>query len=137
MTSYERSGWRDEDLSRRHREWGIDCPAVDIDLVLVEFDHGKPSALVEYKHWRAAKIESDHPSYRAIRALADRAQIPFIAARYWPETWTFDAESLNDTAQRLLPHRTRFSEQEWVRLLYRLRGREMPDGLMAQLRSAA
>jgi hypothetical protein len=124
-------------LSRRHREWGIDCPAVDVDLLLVEFDHGRPSALIEYKHWRAALLERDHPSYKAIRALADGSRIPFIAARYWPEHWTFEGQSMNSAGERLLPRRQRFDEIGWVRFLYRLRGREMPVELTAQLRSAA
>ena len=31
----ERTGWRDEKLSQRHRMWGWDCPAVDIDFLLL------------------------------------------------------------------------------------------------------
>jgi len=34
MTAHERTGFRDEALSRRHREWGINCPAVDVDWLL-------------------------------------------------------------------------------------------------------
>lgn len=42
MSLMERTGWRDERLSRRHREWGFDCPMVDCDFIAVEFDHKEP-----------------------------------------------------------------------------------------------
>ena len=45
----ERNGWRDEAISLRHRLWGWDCPCVDIDFLLIEFDKSLPVALVEYK----------------------------------------------------------------------------------------
>jgi hypothetical protein len=48
----ERSGWRDLELSQRHRAWGFDVPAVDIDYFLA-YDNGKAVALIEYKHERA------------------------------------------------------------------------------------
>jgi hypothetical protein len=65
MSAEERTGWRDEELSLRHRlYWGRDCPAVDVDFMLsdapemfddnfrlVEYYHSKPKALIEYKHW--------------------------------------------------------------------------------------
>jgi hypothetical protein len=42
----ERSGWRDLELSGRHRRWGWDCPAVDLDFLFLEYDKGKAVALV-------------------------------------------------------------------------------------------
>ena len=54
MSSKERTGWRDQALSERHRAWGWDCPALDMDFVMIEYDNGKATALVEYKHEQAA-----------------------------------------------------------------------------------
>ena len=43
VSAGEWSGWRDQELSRRHQRWGFACPAVDLDFVLVEFGLAAPS----------------------------------------------------------------------------------------------
>lgn len=53
MSGPERTGWRDENLSRRHREWGFHCPAVDLGFLLIEYDTGEAHS-------------SSHPGERAI-----------------------------------------------------------------------
>lgn len=95
----ERSGWRDQAISERHRMWGVHCTAVDLDLVLVEYHLARPVALVEYKHYRA-KFEPGHANYRALRDLADRAGLPFVVAFYWPDTWSIRVHPMNDPALR-------------------------------------
>ncbi len=122
MTGGERSGWRDADLSRRHRRWGFACPAVDLDFVLVEFGLGLPVAMVEYKHFRARSVDLEHPTYRALRALADREPaIPFLIARYWPGSWAYAVTSANNTAEALYGPERAYSESEFVGALYELR----------------
>ena len=54
----ERSGWRDEMLSQRHRDWGFNCPAIDIDFLLIEYNSAKVKALVEYNMDEAFKLEA-------------------------------------------------------------------------------
>jgi hypothetical protein len=76
----ESTGWRDLSLSRRHREWGIDCPAADIDC-LVEIARGVPVAIIEYKKSNAPIAESVQ-SIRSIEILADRAKVGFFLVRY-------------------------------------------------------
>ena len=44
----ERTGWRDEGISRRHRLWGVTCAATDIDFLLVEQNYNTPRAIVEW-----------------------------------------------------------------------------------------
>jgi len=44
----ERTGWRDLELSKRHRQWGWDCPGIDLDFLFLEYDRGKAVAIVEY-----------------------------------------------------------------------------------------
>jgi hypothetical protein len=41
----ERTRWRDEALSARHRKWGFHCPAVDLDLILCEYDTAHVAAI--------------------------------------------------------------------------------------------
>jgi len=31
-------------LSDRHRQWGDDCPMVDLDFLMCEYNHGVPVA---------------------------------------------------------------------------------------------
>lgn len=76
----ERTGWRDIELSKRHRCWGWNCPAIDLDLVLLEYDRGKAVAIVEYKHERTPLQFPTHPSYQALIDLADRAGLPVLPA---------------------------------------------------------
>ena len=45
----ERTNWRDEALSQRHRQWGWNCPGLDLDFVFLEYDKGRAVAVVEYK----------------------------------------------------------------------------------------
>ncbi len=122
----ERSRWRDHRISERHRTWGYDCPALDLDFVMLEYDTGKAAALVEYKHEDAAPIRGAHPSLRAICDLANRASVPAFVVRYADDfTWWY-VIPLNDLARSLQAEEVFLSEEQWVALLHRCRGREMP-----------
>ena len=56
----ERTNWRDQELSARHRTWGFNCPAVDLDFLMVEYNIGKPVGLIEYKHFKRG-VSRDSP----------------------------------------------------------------------------
>jgi hypothetical protein len=127
----ERTGWRDARISDRHREWGWDCPAVDLDFLLLEYDHGKAVAIVEFKHEQAKIQHASHPSYRAMIDLGNRAGIPVFACRYADDFSWFRATPLNENARYWLPEKKEMTELEWVSLLYRIRGREIPEDLFA------
>ena len=125
----ERTGWRDLTLSRRHRAWGVDCPANDIDL-LVEVARGIPVAIIEYKQANA-NLEDSFQSIRSTEILADRAKVAFFVVRYESkrEKWFFRIERANAIGAEFL--RTESSrvplslcEIDFVRLLYRLRRRD-------------
>lgn len=118
----ERTGWRDEALSRRHRAYGFDCPAADVDFVLIEFDRAEPAALIEYKAF-PAQWSPQSAGITAIRRLAERAQLPFFVAIYWTEPFAYEVHPANARALALLGELRHMSEQEYVRFLYRLRGR--------------
>ena len=137
MTSYERTGWRDQEISARHRAWGFNCPAVDLDFLMVEYNLGYPVAVVEYKSHHARLSNLKHPTYRALGELYDRdgKQLPLFIVRYWPTTWAFRVLALNDSAQQWLQPDTwvDMSEREFVTGLYRLRQLTIEHQVIARL----
>jgi len=136
MTSYERTHWRDEQISIRHRVWGFNCPAVDLDFVVAEYHIGKPVGLIEYKHYHAQKPNILHPTYRALTALADgynEGPLPFLIAFYWPDIWAFRVTPVNECAKLHFYDGELLTELNFVKRLYRLRSLMLTDHLMKQL----
>jgi hypothetical protein len=120
-TRQERTGWRDQEISARHREWGFDCPAVDVDFLAVEYNFGKPVALVEYKRFTAEQPNTKHPTYRALHELAQLAGLPFFISFYWPDIWAFKVCPMNDAAHQYFKQDEMLTEYEYVTRLYRMR----------------
>jgi len=129
----ERTGWRDQRISERHRMWGFDCPALDIDFLMLEYDRGVPSALVEFKHEAAPPVRMEHPSIRALSLLCNRASLPFFLVRYADDFSWFGVTPGNDRASELIPEPVRLNEEEWIKLLYYCRGRTAPEKLATQI----
>ena len=119
----ERTGWRDQRISERHRQWGYDCPATDIDFLLLEYDTGKPAAIVEYKRDGASKPNLKRATYRALSILANCAKISFLIAFYWPKIWAFQVFPVNKYAKNHFKWGERFNEIEFVKMLYNLRNK--------------
>ena len=128
----ERTGWRDQRISTLHRSWGYDCPALDIDFLMLEYDRCVPSALVEFKHENAPPIRMEHPSVRTLKELAHRARIPFFLVRYADNFSWFHVTPGNDEACPFIPEPAHLNELEWIKLLYRCRGRNVPDELASR-----
>jgi len=123
----ERTGWRDLGLSERHRMWGWNCPAVDLDFLFLEYDQGKASAIVEYKHEQAKwPADARHPTYQAMVDLGDRAGVPVFAVRYKADFSRYRVVPLNGRARDWLPETNTMLECRWVSLLYKIRGRDFP-----------
>ena len=80
MSANERHGKRDNTISEKHRRWGYNVPAVDIDFLLIEYDQAKAQALIEYRHANGT-IRQD-TSIKAITDLANRAGLPFFIVQY-------------------------------------------------------
>lgn len=124
----ERSNWRDEAISKRHRLWGVACKATDLDFILFEFTQIKskqiiiPCALIEYKHEFARAQRLRNLQFRALRALGNRARLPTFAARYKSDFSNFHVVPVNNHAKELLPNPTNMSEIQYVAFLYKLRG---------------
>lgn len=135
MTAYERTGWRDQAISKRHRDWGFNCPAVDLDFLMVEYNIGEPAALVEYKLFSARMPDLRHATYRALESLANRLPpIPFMIAFYWPVAWAFRVHPVNDMAMALYgPDHVDLTEREFVESLYRARGWAIQEHTLRRL----
>ncbi len=136
MMAGERTGWRDAEISHRHRRWGFTITATDLDFLLVEYVLGLPVAIVEYKRHTAPPVDLEHPTYRALANLADRTPaIPFLLARYWPDTWAFRIQPVNAAAvSRFGPLADDLSEQEWVLALHDLRAVTAQEAVLRNLR---
>ena len=149
MTGHERSGWRDDDISLRHRCWG-GLPQQDIDALVVGvgeqlsiFDHvwleygenHEPACLAELK---AENTPRDHHQDLALIALAERAQLPAFLIRYWKapqpaQAWHFYVFPLNQLAKEWVAGGLEMGEADLVWLLYKIRGRTPPDQVIRWL----
>ncbi len=128
----ERTMWRDMQLSLRHRKWGYDCPAVDIDFMFCEYDNALPVAIVEYKSFEAEVVNlKASSSLAALRTMCDRAGMYFFVVRYRQSPYLFRVLSGNAKARYYLNglgiNNVWISEYDFVSLLYELRGRTIPD----------
>lgn len=144
----ERSGWRDQEISARHRVWGFDCPGVDLDFVVAEFNNGKPIGIVEYKRHTAKQPDLEHPAMRCLERLAqwhckpvgdsgevEHDPLPFIIAFYWPDIWAFRVVPANTVANQYFMHHEILSELEWVRRIYAIRGLQLPSDVVRKCQS--
>lgn len=132
----ERTSWRDLHLSQRHRLWGLAVPAVDLDFLLLEFDRGRPTALIEYKGEHAAAQFPSHPSYLALCNLGDRADVPVFAVRYAQDFSWWKVVSLNLPAKKLFPSRQEFTERQFVTWLYNIRGHQPPEEIFIAMETS-
>ncbi len=152
MTSNERSFKRDAWLSTRHRVWGPDVPAMDLDFILAEYDRCVPVVLIDYKHERAT-INLDSANTKTLTALGDMAGIPAFIVRYghtnksgWSDWWEvvppdsvswFQIIPLNIDAHATdMPshdNNTKLSELVYVSWLYDIRGRKIPQAIVDKI----
>lgn len=138
MSASERSGWRDRELSQRHRRWGFNCPAVDLDFLMVEYHLGVPVAVVDYKHHKhhqGRDITIDHPNYVAAGNLYDKHQnqLPLFIARYWPATWAIEALPVNESACKWFEGWRPMTERQWVTGLHKLRHLTVDEWVLRNL----
>ena len=148
-TRPERTGWRDEAISRRHREWGA-CAGVDIDFLLVEYRAGYPYALIEYKNktselgkailaknWTEANNILCDNTYQALRNLGDKAKIPVLVCIYDKNDRSkYIVFALNYYAKTYVPQLKMYDEIGYVQLLYEIRGMIMPVSLIEKLKGS-
>lgn len=126
-------GWRDPELSARHRMWGFDLPAVDIDFLLLSYDHSKPVALIDYT---TGYRDVSHPNFEALRSLASSARIPaFLVYHERHKTDWFHVKALNPEALNVLKQQQcLLSEADYVAFLYKMTAREIPKDIAERLK---
>lgn len=122
--SVERNGYRDEWISSIHRKWGWNCPAIDVDMIMIEYDDGEPVAIIEYKHINASQQSMSERALRPLRRLSERAQLPFFLVVYNDSDITFCITPRNRMAVEMRISGT-MSERDYVDALYRMRGRDL------------
>lgn len=142
MTAHERHGRRDDILSAKHRRWGYNLPATDIDFVLCEYDRQIPKALIEHRHINGStRFDSN---MTALHHLANMASLPFFIVQYRYEDddgtiWndqqrTIDTPAYfriitgNELADQLWFTQdvdTFMNEDEYKAFLYEIRGRHI------------
>ena len=133
MSSQEVTGFRDEAISRRHRMWGRDVPAVDIDFLVIEYDRCAPKALIEYKTVSLMGGWTPDANAKTLQTAANLMAVPFYVFFYDTSDWTFyrchlEAHGLKNATPGPVPLDRipdKMSEAEFVRLLYWLRGRRL------------
>jgi hypothetical protein len=126
QTKPERTQWRDQRLSERHRKWGFNCPAIDIDFLMIEFHEGFPVAIIDYKRYTGSINNLHQKSIKAISTLANNSKIPFFVVFYWDDVWAFQIKAMNNIAKNILhQHKIEenkiLTEQQYVYFLYKLR----------------
>ena len=131
----EKYGWRDESISRRHRLYGKKCTMTDIDFVCVEYSLCEVVALIEYKHINAKKPPNlEDSNCMALTNLATRAKIPFFYVYYDENSgWIYTVYPINIYANKWLSLKTTLSEQQYVRLLYKIREIAVEDQIISRL----
>lgn len=131
----EYTGWRDQELSARHRNvWGFDMPMVDIDLLVAEYDKRIPIVLVEYK-WETRTPRLSGANYQVLRKLADRAGIPFFVCGYKGDFTRWYIHAGNKLAlDPLKASHQEWTEEEYVTFLYQLKGLTIPENIRVNLK---
>jgi hypothetical protein len=88
---------------------------------VIEFNWATPYAIVEYKA-TGARVDPSDWNNIILRAVADRAALPFFIVVYSQGTVHFLVVAVNDLAKELHPNRRIYDEQGYVAFLQRLRG---------------
>jgi hypothetical protein len=129
----ERTGWRCEWISKRHREWHPSLAMCDLDFLCVEYHHCIPVALIEYKAMQPRELQN--ASLRAVSTLADLAALPFFITFYLERFPAFWVEPRNQRAAAMIDasEAIAVSEREYVDFLFALRGEYAPAGMLESL----
>lgn len=117
--------WQGEIVSKRHRDWGWNNPALDIDFVLEK--ENKPLAIIEFKNDRTfSDYEkfSKTTSCQAIKYLCDYCESPvaFFLIIYNYNFTNFKINALNDTAKKFTnDNELVLNQEEYLEFLENIR----------------
>lgn len=130
------TGWRDTLLATRHLHWGFHAPAAGMKLPMVEYDRGRAVGIVSYLPFgsdlpRGSAVNAAYSAFGALRDASGMDELPFLTARYDVRDWSMEVFPHNEAAQRLMSLAgsawVKMAETDFAALLYRMRGRELPD----------
>ena len=116
----ERTNWRDEELSKRHRTWGKEFSAFDLDFIMVEYSYKKPCALVEYKNEHATEQSIKQANHATLKELGDLARLPVFCVRYASDFSWWKVIPMNGWATLHVGNKNErpiLTEQEWLSFL--------------------
>lgn len=133
--AYSRADINDLDLNDRHRKWGWNCPAVDIDKLFIEYNHCLPVAVMDYKLRESLYVPEPNRSSANNRATSNlcRENVPFFVTIYTKYPWNFRPIWINARARELAPQKQFLTEVEFVEYLYHLRGCVVPSSIASEL----
>lgn len=136
----ERTNKRNLSYNNRHRTWGNQLTATDVDMLEYDCKTGKPVALVETK-FGLGDVDLNTTQFDALCELA--RELPVICCVYFPMNKErklvdaghekemvhiqFYAFGVNEAGKRYLPKPKRLTEIEWVHMLRRLHGLPSED----------
>lgn len=124
----ERTGWRDEAFSKRHRFYGKKLGLVNIDGVwCFSAGNGLPKALVEFKNENAEPLSRESYEFKVLFNLAQKSELPAFIIRYKSNFSEYMVTPINGKAKIILDKRTIFTELEYVKFEYRARGLMPPS----------
>lgn len=133
MRKYD-SGWRDSRLPLVHAGWGFDVPVSGMTLPMIEYDRGEALAAINYIRRDVGSLPKGRDVGRAYTALAHLrgpigTVLPFFTVQYDPRNWAMQLFAHNGPALDLIgtPRWLPVTELAFARLLYRIRGRQLPD----------
>lgn len=130
------TGWRDTLLGARHELWGFHAPAAGMKLPMIEYDRGKAVGIVSYQPLgntlpTGPDVARAHRAFGRLRDASAMDELPFLTARYDVRDWSMDVFPHNGAAERLMgvqgPRWAKLAEADFAALLYRMRGRQLPD----------
>lgn len=107
----------------------------DLDFIANEYDYGRPVGLVEFKRFglEASPPNLRHPNMRALAALADGVNAPFLVAHYQTHPFGFRVFVGNGNNGNYFVDDGLYTEREFVRGLYYLRGKEPGRSILESL----
>lgn len=128
------SGWRDPRINLVHAAYDVSVPLPGMSLLFVEYDRGEALAVINYIRRDVASLPKGPDVGAAYAAVAKLrgplgTQLPFLTVQYDPRNWAMQLFGHNDAARDLIGTAgwQAVTETHFVRQLYRLRGRQIPD----------
>lgn len=126
--------WRDSRLPLVHSSVDVKIPLPGITLAMVEYDRGMPLGVINYIRRDVAMLPKGNDVAQAYSAVSKLAgpfgnTLPFFTVQYDPRNWAMQLFAHNDAAYDLIGTAAWLpcTEQHFVTLLYRLRGRHLPN----------